>query len=107
MKTINKMTLLGNIGTKRMRTTESGIPICDLKVATHTFYKNSEGQWKNKTEWHTVILWGKLAEEAEKKAKAGALILVEGTIQYRRVDDGAERPELVANETRYLKTKVA
>lgn len=110
MRCINKVTLLGNIGLQpALRHTGNGTPVTDINVATHTFHKDKEGKWTNRTEWHKIIAWGKLAEHCERNAKKGALILAEGTIQYRKFVDknGIEKnkAEIVANEIRFLNTK--
>lgn len=110
MRCINKVTLLGNIGLEpSLRHTANGTPVTDINVATHTFHKDKEGKWINKTEWHKIIAWGKLAEQCERLAKKGSLILAEGTIQYRKYvnKDGVEKDkaEIVASEIRFLNTK--
>jgi single-strand DNA-binding protein len=100
-----KTVLIGNLGADpEMRTTSTGKVTTELRVAT------SFGSGENaKTEWHRVIAWEKLAENAGKFLKKGSKVFVEGRIQYRTYDDkdGNKRyiTEIVAHEIKFLDGK--
>jgi single-strand DNA-binding protein len=62
---LNKITLIGHLGKDpEVKTLPSGHLVVTLKLATSEVYKDKEGKWQQQTEWHTLILWNKLAEFA-------------------------------------------
>lgn len=78
----NKVTLIGNLGNDaQIKTLDSGTKIAEFSLATSESYrdKSGSGDWQQKTEWHNIKAWGKLADRAEKLAK-GATILLEGKV---------------------------
>jgi len=81
---LNKAFILGNL-TKdpELRQTPQGQSVCTLSVATNTFFLDRNGNKQRKTEFHSVVLWGKQAEIASQFLKKGSLILVEGRLQTR------------------------
>lgn len=90
---INKVTLLGNIGqAPDFRTLDSGQNACRLSLATNENYKDKDGNWQQRTEWHNLMCWGQLAERAAKLSK-GWLVYAEGRISSRKYTDkdGIER----------------
>lgn len=88
MDGINRAILGGNLGQQpELRYTQSGKPVLSLRMATNERFKNSEGEWKDRTEWHTVVVWGKRAEGLVKVLQKGSPLLVEGRIQTRQFED--------------------
>lgn len=76
---MNKVILIGNVGQDpEIRTIPSGAQVCRLSVATSESYKDRNGEWKENTEWHSVILWDYLAERAAKNLKKGSKVCIEG-----------------------------
>lgn len=76
---MNKVILIGNVGQDpEIRTIPSGAQVCRLSVATSESYKDRNGEWKESTEWHSVILWDFLAERAAKNLKKGSKVCIEG-----------------------------
>lgn len=84
MKALNKATLIGNLGEKpEVRTLESGTKVASFSLATNETYKDSEGNAKTETEWHSIVAWGNLAKVAEKYFEKGSKIYLEGKIKTR------------------------
>ncbi len=104
---LNKVMLIGNLGQEpELRTTQSGTPILSMRLATNERWKDQSGEWKDRTEWHTVIVWGKRGEALNKILAKGRSVYVEGRLQTRswEVDDGSKRyaTEVVANNVLLL-----
>lgn len=108
MASVNKVILVGNLGADpETRFMPSGDPICNLRLATTDSYKDkSSGERKETTEWHRVVMFGRLAEIAGQYLKKGSQVYIEGRIQTRKWTDkeGQERysTEIVANEMKML-----
>lgn len=93
MASVNKVILVGNLGRDpEVRRTQSGDPIANLRVATSETWTQN-GERKERTEWHTVVIFGKLAEVAEKYLRKGSKVYLEGQLQTRKWQDqsGADR----------------
>jgi len=87
-KSVNKVILIGNLGKDpEVKYTPSGTPVAKLTVATNERYKDKEGQWQDRTEWHNVVLWQRLAEIAGEYLKKGGKVYIEGRLQTRSWDD--------------------
>lgn len=85
---VNKVILIGNLGQDpEMKYTSGGTAMCNMNLATTESYKNSEGETVEKTEWHRLVAWARLAEICGQYLKKGSQIYVEGSIQYRQFDD--------------------
>jgi len=83
MASVNRVILLGNLGKDpEVRNLESGKKVANFSLATAEKYGDKET-----TTWHTIVLWEKLAEVAEKYLKKGAQVYVEGKISNRSYDD--------------------
>lgn len=84
---LNKVTLIGFTGKNaEQKFTPTGKNYCRLSVATKRSWKAPEAtEWQERTEWHTIVAWGKLAESAA-KLQTGAHLLVEGEIRTREYD---------------------
>jgi single-strand DNA-binding protein len=105
---VNKAILVGRLGRDpEVRYTSSGQGVCNFTMATDESYKDRNGETQKRTEWHRIVLWGKLAEIAQKYLKKGSLVYIEGRIQTRQWDDqrsGQKRQttEIVGNTMKML-----
>ena len=87
-KSVNKVSLLGRLGRDPdLRFTGTGTPFCRLRVATNDGFKNQDGDWTERTEWHTLVAWGKLAEICNQYLKKGDQAYFEGGLQTRSFED--------------------
>ena len=85
---INKVILVGNLGQDpELRYTGSGTAVCNMRVATNESYKDASGQMVDKTEWHSVVAWSRLAEICGEYLKKGSQVYFEGSLQTRSYDD--------------------
>ncbi len=88
MAGVNKVILVGNLGKDpEVRHLENGRAVANFSLATSESYKNREGERVTQTEWHNIVLWGPLAELAEKYLKKGSQIYLEGKITNRSYED--------------------
>lgn len=91
---LNKATLIGNVGSDpEVKTMPSGDKVANLSLATSERWKDkSTGERKEKTEWHRVVVFGKLADVVESYVKKGSKLYIEGKIQTRKWEkDGVDR----------------
>ena len=86
---VNKVILLGNVGKDpEIRYMQNGDPVANLSIATSETWKNkSTGQAEEKTEWHRVVMFGKLAGIVEQYVRKGTQLYVEGKLQTRKWQD--------------------
>ncbi len=85
---LNKVQLIGHLGADpESRFTTSGSAVTNFNLATNESWKSAEGDIKEKTEWHRVVLFGKMAETAAEYMKKGQLVYVEGRLQTRSWED--------------------
>jgi single-strand DNA-binding protein len=85
---VNKAILVGRLGRDpETRYTSGGQAVANFTLATDETYKDRSGERQKRTEWHRVVLWGKLAEIAQQYLKKGMLVYVEGRIQTRQWED--------------------
>jgi single-strand DNA-binding protein len=90
---MNRVTLIGNLGgAPRLRTTDSGTPVCNLRMAT-TERWTQNGQRQERTEWHDITVWGRMAENCGRFLSKGSKVAVEGELRSRvwQTDDGETR----------------
>ncbi len=88
----NRVMLLGNLGSDpELRFTKSGQPMLKIRLATNERYKDSSGEWKDRTEWHRVTVWGKRAESLAKILTKGATVFVEGSLRTQSYEKDGER----------------
>ena len=105
---VNKVTLVGRLGKDpETRYTPSGQAVCNFSLATDESFKDRSGQRQTRTEWHRIVMWGKLAEIAQQYLKKGSLVYLEGRIQSRQWEDkrdGQKKTsyEIVANGMKML-----
>jgi single-strand DNA-binding protein len=104
MKSVNKVILIGNLGKDpEVKFTPQGTPVAKIALATNERFKGKDGQWQDRTEWHNVVLWQRLAEIAGEYLKKGGKVYIEGRLQTRSWDDkqtGQKKymTEIVAND---------
>lgn len=104
---LNKVILIGRLGREpELRFMPNGEAVCNFSVATSESWKDSNGQKKERSEWHNVTMYRKLAEIAGKYLTKGSQVYLEGKIQSRKYQgkDGIERTayEIIANEMKML-----
>ncbi|HTY57898.1 MAG TPA: single-stranded DNA-binding protein [Bacteroidota bacterium] len=112
-KSLNKVMLIGNLGKDpELRFTSSGVPVATFTIATNESWKDQEGNLQERTEWHNIVAWRKLAEICGEWLKKGKKVYIEGKIQTRSYDDkntGAKKymTEIVADSLIMLDGKSA
>lgn len=88
MSSLNKAMIIGRLGQDPdVRYTQSNTAVANLSVATSERYKDKQGEWKENTEWHKVVAWGRLAEICQEYLKKGSQVYIEGPIQTRKWED--------------------
>jgi len=88
MRGVNKVILVGNLGRDpEVRYIRDGTAVANLRIATSETWNDANGQKQERTEWHRVVAWGKLAEIAKEYMTKGRQIYVEGRLQTRSWDD--------------------
>lgn len=94
MRSLNRLTLIGNVGAEpEMRTTSSGTKLTRLSLATNRRWTDSVGETQERTDWHRLTCWGKLAEIADEFVSKGDQLYVEGRVEYGSYDrDGESVP---------------
>lgn len=110
MASVNKVILVGNLGKDPdLRFMPNGDAVCNFSIATTENWKNKDGQKQEKTEWHNIVIFRKLAEIAGEYLKKGRPVYVEGRLQTRKWQDkdGADRytTEIVADSMQMLGSK--
>ncbi len=87
-KSLNKVQLIGNLGKDpEVKYTPQGTPVAKIALATNERFKDKDGQWQDRTEWHNVVLWQRLAEIAGEYLKKGGKVYIEGRLQTHSWDD--------------------
>lgn len=107
MASLNKVFLIGNVGTDpEMRFTPNGNPVTSFRIATNRVFTAPDGERKQETEWFTVVAWSKLAESCNQFLTKGQRVYVEGRLRTRTWEgqDGQKRSrvEVVANRVLFL-----
>lgn len=88
MSTLNKAMIIGRLGQDpEVRYTQANTAVATLNVATNERFKDSNGEWRERTEWHRIVAWGRLAEICQQYLNKGSQIYVEGPIQTREWED--------------------
>lgn len=110
MASVNKAIIVGNLGKNpEVRSTQSGKWVASFSVATAEKWKGRDGQTQEKTEWHNIVAWGKLAEIVGQYLVKGSQVYIEGRLQTRSWEDkdGNTRymTEIVANTMQMLGRK--
>jgi single-strand DNA-binding protein len=112
MASLNKAILIGNLGKDpEIRATVSGQSVATFSLATSEKFKGKTGEMEERTEWHKVVLWGKLADIAAQYLAKGKSVYIEGLIQTRKWEDkdGHDRytTEIVGDTMKMLGSKDA
>lgn len=107
---VNKVILIGNLGSDpELKYTPSGAAVTNFNVATNEVWNDKDGNKQERTEWHRVVLWRKLAEIAGEYLKKGSKVYLEGRLQTRSWEDkdGVKRytTEVVADNMTMLDAK--
>ena len=107
MKSVNKVILLGHLGRDpELRYAASNtIPVARFSIATNESYKDDQGNWQERTEWHNVVAWRRDAEVISQYAKKGDRIYIEGRLQTRQWQDqrsGEKRYSTEVTADRYV-----
>lgn len=88
MAGVNKVILIGNLGKDpELKYLEGNIAKLSFSLATTEVYKDKDGNRRDHTEWHNIVLWRSLAENAEKLLKKGTQVYIEGKLQTRQWSD--------------------
>ena len=107
---INKVILIGNLGADpELKYTPSGSAVSNFTLATNESWVDGKGERQEKTEWHRIVVWGKLAEICNEYLKKGSKVYLEGRLQTRSWDgpDGTKRytTEIVARDMQMLDSR--
>jgi single-strand DNA-binding protein len=107
---LNKVLLIGRLGKKpEVNYIQPDVPVARFSLATTETYKSREGDKREVTEWHNIVVWRNTAKFAESYLDKGMLVYVEGKLQTRKWDgqDGATRytTEIIADQIKILEKK--
>lgn len=107
---VNRVILVGRLGRDpEMRYTSSGTAVTNFSVATNERWNNQDGERQERTEWHKIVTWSKLAEICNQYLTKGQLVYIEGRLQTREWDDrdGNKRrtTEIVASDMQMLSSR--
>ena len=104
MKSVNKVILIGNLGKDpEMKFTQGGMPVAKFSIATNERFKDKDGNWQDRTEWHNIVAFQRLAEIIGQYLKKGGKCYIEGSLRTGSWDDKETgkkmyRTEIIANE---------
>ena len=108
-KSVNRVFLLGNVGKDpEIRSTGGGTMVASFGLATSERSKDAQGNWQDRTEWHNIVVYGRLAEIVRDYVKKGSKLFVEGRLTTRNWDDKDHagrkvyRTEIIVNELSLL-----
>ncbi len=108
-KSVNKVFLLGNVGKDpEIRSTGGGTMVASFGLATSERSKDGQGNWQDRTEWHNIVVYGRLAEIVRDYVKKGSKLFVEGRLTTRNWDDKefagrkVYRTEIIVNDLSLL-----
>lgn len=103
-KSINKVILVGNVGKDpEVKYTPSGIAVAKFSLATNEKFKDKSGEWQDRTEWHNILAWQRLAETVGEHVHKGTKLYIEGKLQTstwedRNTGEKKYRTEIVARD---------
>jgi single-strand DNA-binding protein len=110
-KSVNKVILVGNVGQDpEVKYTAGGVPVAKVSLATNERFKDKSEQWQDKTEWHSIVGWQRLAEIVGEYVRKGSKLYVEGKLQTSTWEDKQTgekryRTEIVAREILLLSSR--
>lgn len=106
MSGVNKVIIIGRLGQDpEMKAIGQGTTVTRLNIATSENWTGKDGQKQERTEWHRVVVWGKLAEICGKYLAKGRQVYVEGRLQTRSWEDNGQKKystEIVATTVQFL-----
>ena len=103
-KSVNKVILVGNVGKDpEVKYAPSGVVLAKFSLATNERFKDKSGEWQDRTEWHNVLAWQRLAEIVGEYVRKGAKLYIEGKLQTSSWEDRSSgekkyRTEIVARD---------
>ena len=103
-KSVNKVILVGNVGQDpEVKYTPSGVPVAKVSLATNERFKDGNDQWQDRTEWHSIVAWQRLAEIVGEYVRKGTKLYIEGKLQTtswqdRQSGEKKYRTEIVARD---------
>ena len=111
MGSVNKVILVGNLGKDaEVRVTPGGQSVASFSIATTENWTSREGEKKERTEWHRIVLWGKAADSLQPYLVKGKQIYLEGRLQTRQWEKDGQKhytTEIVASEMQMLDSRGA
>lgn len=108
---VNKVILIGNLGADPdIRYLGSGDPVANISVATSESWRDKQtGQQQDRTEWHRIVVYGKMADVVSKYMKKGTKVYIEGSLRTRKWQDktGQERytTEIICNDLQLIDSR--
>ena len=110
MANLNKVMLIGRLGQDpEIRYTQSGSAVANATIATNDYWTDKQGEKQERAEWHSLVLWDRLADLAQSYLKKGSQVYVEGRLQTRNWEDqqGQKhyKTEVVVTTMQFLDTK--
>jgi single-strand DNA-binding protein len=103
-KSVNKVILIGNLGKDpEVKYTQGGMPVAKFSIATNERFKDKDGQWQDRTEWHNIVAFQRLAEIVGEYLKKGGKCYIEGSLRTSSWDDKETgqkkyKTEIIAND---------
>jgi len=103
-KSVNKVILVGNLGKDpEVKYTPNGTAVAKFSVATNERFKDKSGEWQDRTEWHNIVAWQRLAEIVGEYIKKGSKVYIEGRLQTSSWEDKQSgekkyRTEIIAQD---------
>ena len=103
-KSVNKVILVGNVGKDpEVRYSPNGTPVAKFSLATNEKFNDRSDQWQERTEWHNIVAWQRLAEIVGEFVAKGSKIYIEGKLQTSCWEDGQSgerkyKTEIIARE---------
>jgi single-strand DNA-binding protein len=103
-KSVNKVILIGNLGKDpEVKYTQGGMPVARLTLATNERFKDKEGNWQDRTEWHNLVAFQRTAEICGEYLKKGRTVYIEGSLRTNSWDDKESgqkkyRTEIIVND---------
>ena len=89
---LNRVMLLGNVGSDpELRVTPGGQQVLKMRLATTEKYQDKSNAWQERTEWHTVVVWGKRGEALSKIVGKGSTLFIEGSIRTSSYEKNGEK----------------
>src|SRR5271169_1559230 len=110
-KSVNKVILVGNVvEDPEVRYSQSGTPVANFSLATNERFKDRNDEWQDRTEWHKIVAWQRLAEIVGEYVAKGSKVYVEGKLQTTSWEDRQSgerkyRTEIVARDLLLLDSR--